>query len=611
MPKQRADLIGAAGCAAIGVFFIALPPAIAWLRTGDPMWFADYNEFGLYFPMAGSTLAKGLFFLADPVAVGASPTSFPTIQFAAGILPVRWLGVGPQYLGLFWRMFAGATIGASLYWLVSRLRGAVNRAAASPWSKSFGPSEPLVTALLTVFLMVDFGVISCNLVIRQGVVAIEALGAYGRGGFGCPGSYSDQWRLITPGLSWIYLFIFAGTLVQAHDDPRPGNRWRRRLAAGLALGLLFHAYFYFWTAGTLALGLAWILSETNDRRREYFHQAWIGALIGLPALISDAWVKLKVAGGTAATNDDWLHRIDKFQPIAHFSEILVPKAAIFLAVLTGIWVGRRQRALLPVWLLAISGLLLLNSQVVTGLQLDNFHYFYVFGPLLSLLAALTALDLLEKQRRGQWIRGLALAFLALEFSIALGVRFLESTRCWESRNFRRAYDAYRSEVQPSGAPPALERGSIVGGDQSFVNLATALSLARPLSGSMIIVSPLVRDREWNARIAANAFLRGLSRAEFAREQKTVVEVIEWGKWARDAGLKADLLEERLADFDRIAADPIPILRELGVRYVALDAGTPAPTYLTSASAAAGDVRGPLWHRIRLGPTWQVWALDRP
>ena len=573
------------------------------------MWFADYDEFGLYFPMAGSALAKGVFFLADPVALGASPTSYPTIQFAAGILPARWLGVGPQYLGLFWRIFAGATIGASLYWLVSRVWGTVKRAGASPSSESLGLSEPLVTALVTLFLMVDLGMTSCNLVIRQGVVAVEALGAYGRGGW-VP-QYSVQWRLITPGLSWIYLFVFAGTLVQTgDDDPRPGNRWRRRLLAGLALGLLFHAYFYFWTAGTLALGLAWILSQTNDRRREYFHQAWIGALIGLPALIENAWVKLEVAGGSAATNDDWLHRIDKFQKIAHFSEIVVPKAAIFLAVLTGIWVWRRQHALLPVWLLAISGLLLLNSQVITGLQIENFHYVFVYAPLLSLLAALAALELLEKRLRGQWMRGLALAFLALEFSIALGVRLLESTRCLESRNFRRAYDAYRSEVQPSGAPSALEPGSVVGGDQSFVNLATALSLARPLSGYMIIVSPLVRDREWNARIATNAVLRGLSRAEFAREQKVVVNSIMWGKWVRDAGLKADLLEERLADFDRIAADPMPILRELEVRYVALDAGLPAPAYLTSGSSAGRDVSTSVWRRIRSGPTWQVWTLDQ-
>jgi hypothetical protein len=92
---------------------------------------------------------------------------------------------------------------------------------------------------------------------------------------------------------------------------------------------------------------------------------------------------------------------------------------------------------------------------------------------------------------------------------------------------------------------------------------------------MVIVSPLVRDREWNTRIAANAFLSGLSRAEFARVQKVAVNSILWGKWVRDPGLKADLLKERLADFDRIAADPMPILRELEVRYVALDTDRPA------------------------------------
>jgi hypothetical protein len=604
--NRRADLMAAAGCATIGVFLAALPPAIAWLRTGDPMWFADYDEFGLYFPMAGSAMAKGSFFLSDPVSVGASPTSYPTIQFAVGILPARWLGVGPQYIGLFWRLFAGATIGASLFWLVSRLRRVVNRDGFSARAESPGPSGPLTTALLTVFLMVDLGIMSCNLIIRPGVIAAEALRVYARSGW-MP-LYSGQWRLVTPGLSWVYLFFFAGTLVQIGHDPRPGDRWRRRLVGGLALGLLFHAYFYFWTAAVLALGLALIVDPETDRRREYFHQAWIGLLIGLPALIRNAWIKLEVAGGTAVTQDDWLHRIDKFQKIGHFSEILVPKTAILLALLTGIWVWRRQRALRPVWLLAMSGLLLLNNQIVTGLQTQNDHYGYVFAPLLSVLAALAALDLLGTRVRGRWLRGLALVVLALELTIAFGVRFLEATQCRESRNFRRAYDAYRTEVQPAGAPLALEPGSVVGGVLSFVNLATSLSLARPLSGAMVNLSPLVRDREWSARVAANGVLRGLSRPEFAREQKTVVALLEWGKWARDAGLRADLLQERLTDFDRFAADPRAIVRELDVRYVALDAGTPAPAYLTSASSAAGDVRDPVWHRIRSGPTWQVWAL---
>ena len=54
------------------------------------------------------------------------------------------------------------------------------------------------------------------------------------------------------------------------------------MLSGFAFGLLFFAYFYYWTAAGLALLIAIVVDRV--RWRTYFHTGWIGALVGTPKL---------------------------------------------------------------------------------------------------------------------------------------------------------------------------------------------------------------------------------------------------------------------------------------------------------------------------------------
>ena len=62
--------------------------------------------------------------------------------------------------------------------------------------------------------------------------------------------------------------------------------------------------------------------------------------------------------------------------------------AIVLLAATACSSWRYHRELILPWSLAASGLFLMNHQVITGLQIENFHWSYVAGPCLSLLIGL-------------------------------------------------------------------------------------------------------------------------------------------------------------------------------------------------------------------------------
>ena len=62
--------------------------------------------------------------------------------------------------------------------------------------------------------------------------------------------------------------------------------------------------------------------------------------------------------------------------------------AVVLLVVTAVVVWRFRRELILPWSMAAAGLVLMNHQIMTGLQLENFHWSYVAGPCLSLLIGL-------------------------------------------------------------------------------------------------------------------------------------------------------------------------------------------------------------------------------
>ena len=563
----RSDLAAAAACMALGLFISTLPHLLWWPRLGAPIYAADYDEFGLYLPIAAQAYANHPTYLGDPTRTEPTPSMYPWAQFVPAILGARALGLGPMGVSLIWRAWAGLSIGLAWFLVV---RHFVRR----PW----------VSAAIAGVLACDVGVFSGHVLLRPLRTVYRSLTL--------PPGPTDalypthaQWRLITPGLSFAFLWIHVWLLARARDVPSRG----RLLASGLGFGLLFHVYFYFWTAAGLGLVLAWLLDAGH--RRVYFHTAWIGGLIGLPAIVAGA--KLK------AGSSEWLHRTDNFLPIARLSELEFPKLALVAVPVTLAWVLIRRRDLIHLWALTLAGLLLLNHQVVSGLQIQNFHWSYVWGPGLSLLLALLAWGELARLRSWPKALGWALAALtALEIGAGLWLRVFEATRSDQTVKALGTFREYRSQrLAPEVVP--LGPNGVVAGDSAFVAASSILENQRPLGHYTAMFTPAIDPAEWAERIALTSYLNGESRPDFERGQRH--DLTEgWGPWVgdRNPALRAEELARRLRLYDAIAADPAAAIHRYRVRYVGVRSGTPLPPALRR-----------LLRPVQAGPIWDVWEVE--
>ncbi|MBI3191984.1 MAG: hypothetical protein HYZ36_04905, partial [Pedosphaera parvula] len=345
-----ADRAAAAVAELIGALVALLPHLIWGLRTGHPEWVASNDELACYLSVASQAYYNHPAWLGDVVRVSGGASVYPWLQFVPGIVVARCLGLGATGVLLVWRFIAGVTIGAGLFLL---LRHFIRR----PW----------LAAGLAGLLMVDSGFIWARPLFQQAFVLSDLLRASGPGWlFGSSPVLLLQWRVITPGLSLFYLLLHLWMVARAREHPTR----RRLLLAGVSLGLLFYAYFYFWTAAGLGLLLA--IAADWPNRKVYFQTGWLGSLLGLPAVLTSLWL-------THTTNPDWPQRTKLFIPIGHFQDLWVAPGAIVLVVAGLVWVRWRRRELSHLWAVATAGFLLMNHQSITGLQLCNDHWGYVRG----------------------------------------------------------------------------------------------------------------------------------------------------------------------------------------------------------------------------------------
>jgi hypothetical protein len=562
--RIKPDWIAAAVCIAVGVLMAALPHLLAWRETGDPAWVADHDE--RFYLAVGS---QGYFNhpdrLSDPVRAGDGPSLYKPLPLLPGVWAAKLLGLGPLGIGLAWRVLAGITIGLAWYVLA-------RQKVARPW----------VAAALAVVLLCDGGLIEGRPIYRQAARSAQVAAGQGGGLFAGKPDLHPEWRISTPGVTMAYLIALLWAVSRAREVPTRG----RIALAGLTFGLLFYVYFYYWTAAGLALLIA--LALDAGHRRVYFQVGWIGGLIGLPSVISDYLLKQKTAS-------DWLERTDKFLPIGRFDELIAPRAMIVLLAVTLAWALVRRRDLIYVWALGAAGLLLTNHQVLTRLQIENFHWTYVWGPALSLFLVLAAAG--ELGDRTGWSRraGRAVGVVALlMLGSGLWLRALEATRSRDCLVNALVLAEYEAERPPGRARP-LAPNAVIGGDVDFVDYAAILDNLRPLASYCTTLSPTVINSEWDDRIALNdGVLLGRDRATFEAEQRQALDKSRWGPWGRDPALRARRLESRLADFDEVTKDLPAALDRYAVRYVALPRGL-KPAYLASG-----------WTQVESGPTWDVW-----
>lgn len=561
------DLLAITLAVIIGIILSLMPHILWFFKTGSPVSFADNDDI-LYLSYATTAYHNHPLYLSDPVLIEGGSTMYSWLQFIPGVMITKLLGISPVYINIIWRLWAGISIPIGWYLL----------------TRSYIKNSWLSLGT-TIILMTDIGVNSCWLIYKHFITATKI--AVGNSGtlFQTYPQLLVQWRIITPGMSLAYLLLHIWLFHLALSKPTR----TRILLASASFGVLFYVYFYFWTSATLALLIGMLIDAKN--RKTYINVGIIGILLGLPQLVINALIK-------GSTNKDWLPRTDNFLPIPHFSEFLLPTLALVLLVLTFCWIIFRRKDLVYIWALAAASLLLTNHQIITGLQIQNFHWFYCYGPVLSLLVILIIIEitsLIQLWKQPLIFGGISL--ISLYLTTGFWLRSVEVTQTKQSVELTTNYHKY-SDQRFNQLNVSLEPRAVIAGDQQFVEFAVITDNQRPLSGYTVNLSPAVDNAEWDARIALNDYLQGINRSKFIAKQEADLKLTSWGPWVRDAKKLNERIKSRQKYYDEIVSNPVTVFKKFQIKYVALTKNTPQPQYLNSG-----------WKLLQDGQYWQIWENE--
>lgn len=565
--RRRAPaLIAWSVVAAFGIALATLPHLVRWWSTGDPTFFADGDGL-LYHTWLREALFRGHPWMVDGVHDGRPPMMHPSLLLVPPALIAHALGGTPFLLGLVIRTMAGAGLALGLLFaLRSRVR---------PAGLAVG---------LTLWLLFDPGFLFGQVALRPIQIAYD-LARGERSIFNLVPMFLPHLRVVTPSFPTVLLLIHLGAVLRARSgEPGKGTRaWIGVAAASLAF--LIHAYFYIWTMLVLGAAAAIVLDARG--RNVYLPVLLIGLALGSPFLLENARIR-------AATSPDWLLRTAKFVPIPRLSELLIPRVLIGQWALAGAWVWSRRRDLAYPWCAVGAGLVLLNHQVVTGLQIENDHWTVAYGPAFSLLLALIVAPGLGGLLEGRPGRARALAgLLAAHLALGFGYRSAECTLTRETAAVNREASLWRAARWP------IPDGAVVAGDPDLLFVGAAHATFRPLFCRLVEFSSAADDRELDERLVLNLYLRGTSRDRARAIVSQPPGTLSWEAYAaRTPSVAERQRDRRLALVDSTWDDPAPAIRKYGVAYLLLreDLGEKPPGAV--GVSAGQSVGGTTLYRIR-------------
>jgi hypothetical protein len=293
-----------------------------------------------------------------------------------------------------------------------------------------------------------------------------------------------------------------------------------------------------------------------------------------------------------------MHRIGLFDLLPRFSVFLLPKVALFVLALTGVWIWRKPRHEgLYLWCLALAGLLLENNHIVTGLNLAAGHWRFIWGPALGILFLTTLVELMENR----WsLAGPAAivafaCFVLLECAAGIALRRIEITRSINGNRILSGYKDFVEQNRISG-PLSLPAGTIIAGDGAYGDLATIFDGTIPFAGYPAFLSLSLGDSAWEFREALNAHLLGLNQSEFRQQATILGQRYAWGESDPSNSLKVE--DDLMRAYGELDNSPDSLISQFHIAYVALRVGQPTPDYLR---------RG--WSLLMAGPFWRVWAKE--
>ena len=550
----------------VGVLIAILPHLIERLRSGTWSYITDPDERLCYLPAISHSYTVHPWKLGDPALPTGGISIYPWLQFVPFILFAKAIHAGPMGVLFLMRIWAGASLGLVAFLLGRALLG---RALPALW-------------IALVFLM-DNGLTNGRPVERTLVKVIEVLRPPSNQLSEEWVPYLGQYRLLTPGNSWFFMGLFLLLLLRARHH---WTRWNTALTAG-AFGLLFSIYFYYWTGAGLALILLILLDW--QRWRNYVAIGVGGVLVGLPALLANA-------GAKHSQGEGWLQRLDLFLPIGRFDGLNVHKGVWIYCILASGFVWRRHRDLLPFWCLAIAGLLLMDHQVLTKLQIQNDHFIFTWSiPAFLLVVTLVTRELRSRFAGQRWLPRLGVVLLVLfAMSVAL-FRVKEFSNNKEIVNTRANLRAFRGAE--AGHPP-LVANSVIAGDVDFTDFAVILEGQRALAGGLAL-SHSVSDSDWKQRRVLDLLVSGESIDDAAHRADSYYGCFWSQRRQTQSEMSTEFTSRQMIGRDLLSHID-ESLRHYDVRYVAVKRGMKSPVSTLST-----------WHALPGGQQWQVWERTRP
>ena len=304
-------------------------------------------------------------------------------------------------------------------------------------------------------------------------------------------------------------------------------------------------------------------------RRVALITALVGAFAGVPSLVASYHTR-------TSTSADWLLRSDKFMAIGRFSELNIPLPVLIMIAVIAVIVWIYRRDLILPWSLAVAGLVLMNQQIITGLQIENFHWSYVCGPCLSLLIGLISAGWFTNVR-AKHVRRCLVVVSGLCLVTGFWLRWVEAVRTKEVVEILGIYRDYREQRLSTGASFRLAEGAVIAADEMTADWAAILERSRPLANYWVMLSPSVDNDEWDMRIALNSYLLGLDQPAFRSEQEAVLSRPGFqGPWGRDRVEFERRIESRMTWYNKIASRLETYLIRSSMRYVWLPQGHMPP-----------------------------------
>ena len=195
----RGEILPIAACIIVGLAMALLPAIIQWFKLGYLIWIGNGDE--LFMLALGSqAYFNHPAYLSDPVLVSGGASLFRQLPLLPGVWMAWILGLGPLGIDVCWRILAGLSLAVTWYLLIRQL-------VPRPW----------VVAALVIVMLVDVGLLSASLFVRQVQLLTSVLKRSPNptgGDF-----FHAEWRFATPALTMAYLLLNLWLVTRARRTP--------------------------------------------------------------------------------------------------------------------------------------------------------------------------------------------------------------------------------------------------------------------------------------------------------------------------------------------------------------------------------------------------------